>query len=123
MEKENGMTWSHGSGLLGCSRKEHGYKSPGSRKAECLFSKLFHLMAKTTAENPRASVLTQKNFFADGLHLAVINTKMITNYIAGNTQIFLYPTNIQVGLPWWLSCKESACSAGDLDLILGSKIL
>ena len=25
-----------------------------------------------------------------------------------------------VGLPWWLSGKESACSAGDLGLIPGS---
>ena len=25
-----------------------------------------------------------------------------------------------VGLPWWLSGKESACSAGDLGLISGS---
>ena len=23
------------------------------------------------------------------------------------------------GLPWWLSCKESACNAGDLGSILG----
>ena len=36
----------------------------------------------------RASVLTQIALLsAYGLHLAVINTKMIANYIAGNTQI------------------------------------
>ena len=88
MEKENGMTWNHGLGLLRCPRKGRGYKSPGSRKAECLFSKLFHLMGKTTGENVRASVLTQIALLsAYGLHLAVINTKMTANYIAGNTQI------------------------------------
>ena len=58
-----------------------------AEKQSAYFPKLFHLMGKTTGENVRASVLTQKNFFADGLHLAVINTKMITNYISGNTQI------------------------------------
>ena len=26
---------------------------------------------------------------------------------------------MNVGLPWWLSGKESACSAGDLGVILG----
>ena len=25
---------------------------------------------------------------------------------------------INIGLPWWLSCKESACNVGDLGLIL-----
>ena len=25
------------------------------------------------------------------------------------------------GLPWWLSSKESACNAGDTDLIPGSE--
>ena len=27
--------------------------------------------------------------------------------------------NCSLGLPWWLSCKESACNAGDLGSIPG----
>ena len=28
--------------------------------------------------------------------------------------------NLGIGLPWWLSGKESACQAGDVDSIRGS---
>ena len=31
-----------------------------------------------------------------------------------------YCSSRLVGLPWWLSVKESACSAGDIGLIPGS---
>ena len=30
-------------------------------------------------------------------------------------------TNIFIGLPWWLSDKEFACQAEDMDLIPGSE--
>ena len=34
---------------------------------------------------------------------------------------FLRQINANVGLPWWLSSKESDCSAGDMCLISGSE--
>ena len=32
----------------------------------------------------------------------------------------LHISIFQIGLPWWLSGKESACNAGDMGLISGS---
>ena len=33
--------------------------------------------------------------------------------------LFLWLSNISLGVPWWLSGKESACSAGDAGSIPG----
>ena len=40
----------------------------------------------------------------------------VTSEIRIKTRYYYTP----IGLPWWLSCKESACSAEEPDLIPGS---
>ena len=45
-----------------------------------------------------------------------INCKIALGYISA----YLYISMQHVGLPWWLSGKESTCNAGDLGLIPGS---
>ena len=45
-------------------------------------------------------------------------------YIKYTYIIYILYTNIvhiiyKIGLPWWLSCKESACQAGEVSLIPG----
>jgi len=63
------------------------------------------------------------------LHLGTLNTVSLSRcksslnsqsvcvciYIYIHSHIYIY-----MGLPWWLSGKESACNAGDASLIPGS---
>ena len=44
-----------------------------------------------------------------------LQTKSIKGF--GSRQMATHSSVL--GLPWWLSCKESACNVGDLGLILG----
>ena len=46
-----------------------------------------------------------------------ISCKIALGYIS----MYLYISMQHMGLPWWLSSKESTCNAGDMGLIPGSE--
>ena len=47
-------------------------------------------------------------------------SRNILLYLTLRTYVFIVFSSVLKGLPWWLSSKQSACSAGYLDSIPGS---
>ena len=78
------------------------------------------LPSRLTASSSQTSVTSCLDYcsclFAGVFHLCLSESAPLM----GLRGIFLKPKTSHMGLPWWLSSKESACNAGDVGLIPGS---
>ena len=69
-----------------------------------------HLIASTSQTTVTSCLDYCSCFFTGVFHLCLSQSAPFM----GLRGIFLKPKTSHMGLPWWLSGKESACNAGDL---------
>ena len=74
-----------------------------------------HEVSVFRADNVTPSMQTKKNKYSNFMTVMLTFWQTFPLEMKGRKSIIYYVP----GLPWWLSSKESACNAGDMDSVAG----